>query len=104
MRHFQVLALTVLTVIAVELGLIVIKLPTPTVQAEVSAPSALPPLTPEHLALKKQLDALAAKLDALSSEMKGYQLSLVEPMAAHVSQAKEMLRKHMGCQYPQCYK
>ncbi len=31
MRYFQVLALTLLTAIALELGLIIVKLPTPTV-------------------------------------------------------------------------
>lgn len=104
MRHFQVLALTVLTVIAVELGLIVIKLPTPTAQAQQNMAPIPGELTAEHQTLKKQLDALTAKLmakvDALSSEMKRYDTSGI---AHQVILVKDMLRKHMGCQYPQCY-
>ncbi len=69
MRHFQMLALALLAVIALELGSINIKLPTPPAQAQqVSAP--IPgALTTEHLELKKQLDALASKTDARSAKV-----------------------------------
>ena len=68
MRHFQVPVLALLAVIALELGSISMKLPTPTVQAQLSAPAALPELTAEHMALKRQLDTLSQKVDVVTSK------------------------------------
>jgi hypothetical protein len=46
MRHFQVLMLGLLTAITFELGLVIVKLPTPTVLA--TAPSTYTPEDPQR--------------------------------------------------------
>ncbi len=66
MRYFQALLLVLLTAITLELGLVITKLPTPTVQAQ--APSTNLPEDP-HETLKRQVADVAKRLGAIESQL-----------------------------------
>jgi hypothetical protein len=66
MRHFQVLMLALLAAITFELGLVIIKFPTPTVQA--TAPSTYIPEDP-HETLKRQLTDVTRRLGTIEQRL-----------------------------------
>ncbi len=89
MRHFQVLMVALLTAITFELGLMIVKLPTPAVQAQV--PRNIPtPTTMEdpHEILKRQIvevqRGLADVQRGLGSE--GQRLTAIEQQLTAVGQ------------------
>ncbi len=67
MRHFQVLIVVLAAGITVELGLVAMKLPTPTAQAQTQIP-APPAMQDPHEVLRAQLAALDKRLTAMEQQ------------------------------------
>ena len=94
MRYFQVLALTLLTAITLELGLIAVKLPTPTVHAApIQAPGTA--IEDPHDTLKRQIAEFQRELqrDIAGDRQR---LVAIEQQVARVSQSVEKATQNVA--------
>ena len=67
MRLFQMLIAVLLTAITIELGLLVVKSPMPTIQAQTQTPTP-PAMQDPHDVLKAQIAALDRRLSAMEQQ------------------------------------